>query len=103
MLDFPMGIVSFTAVAVLAGLVVAFATMPAWFWIVPDGVELAALLIDGWPEAVAAMPLAAPAFIVLALAVRWLAAMHAGAGRMLLAPRHDAVLEATVTELQDSR
>jgi signal transduction histidine kinase len=52
---------------------------------------------------VAVMPLAAPAFVVLALAVRWLAAMHAGAGRMLLSPRHEAVLEATVTELQDSR
>ena len=103
LLAFPMGILSFTAVTVLAGLVLAFATMPAWWKAVPGGVELGAFLIDGWAEAIAAMPLAVPAFLLLALAVRWLAAMHVAAGRALLARGHDVELKAAVTELQDSR
>jgi signal transduction histidine kinase len=49
------------------------------------------------------VPLAVPAFVLLALAVRWLSAMHVAAGRALLARAHDVELEATVTELQDSR
>ena len=73
LLAFPLGIVSFTVVTVLAALVVAFATMPAWWYAVPDGVELGAFLIDSWPEAIAAVPLAVPAFFLFALAVRWLA------------------------------
>ncbi|HWT25404.1 MAG TPA: sensor domain-containing protein, partial [Solirubrobacteraceae bacterium] len=103
LLAFPMGIVSFSVVVLLAALVLAFATMPAWWYAVPDGVELGAFLIDGWAEAVAVVPLAVPAFLLLALAIRWLAAMHVAAGRALLARGHDVELEAAVSELQDSR
>ena len=103
LLAFPLGIVSFTVVTVLAALVVAFATMPAWWYAVPDGVELGAFLIDSWPEAIAAVPLAVPAFFLFALAVRWLAALHVVAARALLARRHDVELREAVTELQDSR
>jgi signal transduction histidine kinase len=102
-LAFPMGIVSFSVVVLLAGLAIGFATMPAWWYVVPDGVEIGAFLIDGWGKAIAAVPLAVPTFLLLALAVRWLAAMHVAAGRALLARGHEVELEATVTELQDSR
>jgi signal transduction histidine kinase len=98
-------------------------SVPAWWWAVPPGTDIAVsdvlplppspagqglrindVLIDSWPRALTVAPLlAAYHLAVLALVVPWLARGYAWLARWLLAPSARTRLAARVEELTETR
>lgn len=74
------GIVAITLVASVAGI----ATLPAWYWSIPDGVEFGLWDADSLPWAMITALLAAPLAWVTAWVVRGLAKFHASLAVELL-------------------
>jgi signal transduction histidine kinase len=80
----PLGLVDFTAVAVLLGLPISLVLAPLMYWSVPGGVQLGLLTIDSAPVAFAAL---VAGLILLPIAVRGVSAfatLHATFARMML-------------------
>jgi signal transduction histidine kinase len=95
----PLGIVDFTAVALLLGIPLSLVTAPLVFWWVPGGVEVGLLTIDSAPVACAAC---VAGLILLPIAVRAVSAfgsVHAGFARMMLT----APLDPEVATLRSSQ
>jgi signal transduction histidine kinase len=99
----PMGFVSFTVVVCLSVAAIAFLTIAAWAWAVPDGVDVGIMTVDSVGEALLVTPLALPLWLLFLLAVRGLVALHGAVARALLSPSPDPVMAARVAALQDSR
>jgi signal transduction histidine kinase len=98
-------------------------SVPAWWWAVPPGTDIAVsevlplpssptgqglrindVLIDSWPRALTVVPLlAAYHLAVLVLVAPWLARGYAWLARWLLAPSARTRLAARVEELTETR
>ena len=77
------GIVAITLVATVAGL----ATLPIWFWSLPDGLEMGLYDADTLPWAIITAFLAAPLAWVTVWVIRGLAKFHASLAVELLGRR----------------
>jgi hypothetical protein len=80
---FAFGVVAITLVATVAGL----ATLPAWYWSVPDGVEFGLWQADSLPVAAASALLAIPLAFITVYVLRGLARFHASLAVEFLGPR----------------
>jgi signal transduction histidine kinase len=80
------------------GLVLA----PAWFWALPDGIELGLLSVDTLPKALAVVPVGLAALLLSLRAADALGGAHAVLARTLLGPSHDPELTARVSDLRSS-
>ena len=58
-LQLPLGIASFVIAVVVLGVAVAFLAAPAYYWAVPDGLELGIMQADTLLEALALVPVGA--------------------------------------------
>jgi Putative sensor len=86
-LGFAFGVAAVTLVATVLGI----ATLPLWFWPIPDGVDFGLWNVDTLPEAIASAFLAIPAGAITILLLRWMAWTEALIATALLGPRRLAV------------
>ena len=103
LLQFPLGIVSFTVATTVLGVGFAALFAPAYFWALPDDSWFADIDLDMVWGAIALVPLGA---IVLLLGIPGLNALgrlYGWLATQLLGSSADPVLTAQVTELQDAR
>jgi hypothetical protein len=70
----------------LVGSVLATATLPLWYWSVPDGVQFGLWTVHTLPLAIASALLAIPLAALTAAALRWLAWTEALLAASLLGP-----------------
>jgi hypothetical protein len=76
---------AFGIVAVaLVGYTLGAATLPLWYWSIPDGVEFGVLNVDTLPEALGVMLLAAPLAVISAVLVRLMARAHSRLALLML-------------------
>lgn len=80
---FAFGIIAVT----LIGTVLGLATLPAWYWALPDGADMGLWNIDTFPLALASAFLAIPLAGLTVLALRWMAWTEALLAASLLGPR----------------
>jgi signal transduction histidine kinase len=102
-LQLPLGIVSFTAAVVVLGLAGSWLAAPAWYWAVPDGIELGVVTVNTLGEALALVPLGA---LVALLGIPALGLLGRGYGELaslLLGSNADPELTAQVSELEGAR
>jgi hypothetical protein len=79
---------AFGVIAVsLVGTVLGLATLPAWYWSLPDGAEFGLWNADTLPLAFASALLAIPAAAITVPALRWMAWTEALLAASLLGPR----------------
>lgn len=86
-LGFAFGVAAVTLVATVLGI----ATLPLWFWPIPDGVDFGLWTVDTLPEAIASAFLAIPAAAITIVLLRWMAWTEALIATALLGPRRVAV------------
>jgi hypothetical protein len=77
---FAFGVLALTLVGSVAGL----ATLPLWYWSIPDGVQFGILNVDTLPEALATAFVAIPLAWVTAWLMRGMAKLHASLAVELL-------------------
>jgi signal transduction histidine kinase len=103
LLQLPLGIVSFTVAAVVLTLAASWIAAPAWYWSVPDGIELGITSVDTLGEAVLLVPLG---LVVAFVGIPALGELGRGYGKLaglLLGSNPDPELSAQVTELESAR
>jgi hypothetical protein len=66
--------------------VVALATLPAWYWALPDGAQFGLWTAHAFPPACASALLAIPLAVVTVYALRWMALVEALLATSLLGP-----------------
>jgi hypothetical protein len=76
-----------TLALTLVGTVLGLATLPAWYWALPDGAEMGLWNADTLPLAFATALLAIPLAAVSAILLRWMAWTEALLAVGLLGPR----------------
>jgi hypothetical protein len=79
---FAFGVLALTLVATTLSL----ATLPLWYWAIPDGVDFGLWMTDTLPEALGSALLALPAGVITVLVLRGLARFHASLAVELLGP-----------------
>ncbi len=82
-LGFAFGVAAVT----LVGTVLGLATLPLWFWALPDGADFGLWSADNLPLALASAFLALPGAALTVLALRWMAWTEALLAASLLGPR----------------
>ena len=103
LLQLPLGIASFViAVCVLC---VSFGALlaPAYYWSVPDGVEIGILQVDTLLEAIAVAPLGAVLVFLAIPALGALGRLYGELASLLLGSNVDPELTAEVSDLRDAR
>jgi hypothetical protein len=80
---FAFGVIALTLIACVLGI----ATLPLWYWSVPDGAQFGLWTADTLPLALASAPLAIPLGVVTYFALRWMALTEALMAASLLGPR----------------
>ena len=103
MLQLPLGIASFTIAAAVLGLAVSWIGAPAWYWSVPDGIELGIVNVDTLGEALLLVPLGLVVGFVGIPALGLLGRAYGGLAALLLGSNPDPELTAQVTELEGAR
>jgi signal transduction histidine kinase len=103
LLQLALGIVSFTAAAVVLGLAAAWLAAPAWYWAVPDGIQLGVITVDTLGEALALVPFGALVAFVGIPALGLLGRGYGELASLLLGSNADPELTAQVTELEGAR
>ena len=103
LLQLPLGIVSFTVTAVVVGTALHALTAPAWYWALPDGIDLGILQVDTLLEAIALVPLGAVVAFVGIPALGALGRVYGELAGLLLGSNADPVLTAQVSDLRDAR
>ncbi len=83
LVGFAFGVAAVTLVAIVLGT----ATLPLWYWTIPDGVQFGLWTVDTLPEAIASAFLAIPAAAVTIVLLRWMAWTEALIATALLGPR----------------
>ena len=103
MLQLGLGIVSFTIAGVVLG--AAFATLfaPAFYWAVPDGLQLGIMTVDTLAESLALVPLGALLTLVGIPALGALGRLYGLLAALMLGTSTDPELTAQVHDLQDAR
>jgi hypothetical protein len=76
-----------TIAVTLIGTVLGLATLPAWYWALPDGAEMGLWSADTLPLAFATALLAIPLAAVTVILLRWMAWTEALLAAGLLGPR----------------
>jgi hypothetical protein len=76
-----------TIAVTLIGTVLGLATLPAWYWALPEGADMGLWSIDTFPLALAGAFLAIPLAGITVLALRWMAWTEALLAASLLGPR----------------
>jgi signal transduction histidine kinase len=103
LLQLPLGIASFViAVCVLC---VAFGILlaPAWYWSVPDGIDVGLFHVDTLLEAIAIAPLGAVLVYLGIPALGALGRLYGELASLLLGSNADPQLTAEVSDLRDAR
>ena len=103
LLAFPVRTATFAIVVAVGGGALQALFAPAYYWAIPDGIELGLVEVDTLPEAIALVPLGAVLALLALHMTHWLAALHIGMAQLLLTTRPDPELEARVVDLQTSR
>jgi signal transduction histidine kinase len=104
---FPIGLAEFIIAVVGISVSGAFATLPLYYWAIPDGVSVfgdgnSSLVIDTLPEALLAMAAGIPALLLVLWLIRAIASGHALLAQALLGTSQQE-LSARVDELSGSR
>ena len=103
LLQLPLGIVSFTAAAVVLGLAASWIAAPAWYWSVPDGIQLGITNVDTLGEALLLVPLGLVVAFAGIPALGQLGRGYGAVAKLLLGSNPDPELTAQVTELEGAR
>jgi signal transduction histidine kinase len=103
LLQLPLGIVSFTAAAVVLGLAASWIAAPAWYWSTPDGIELGIANVDTLGGALLLVPLGLVVAFVGIPALGQLGRLYGLLAKLLLGSNPDPQLTAQVTELESAR
>ena len=103
LLQLPLGIVAFAAAAVVLGCAASWLAAPAYYWAVPDGVDLGLFQVDTLPGALALVPLGALLAFVGIPALGLLGRYYGELGALLLGSNADPELTAQVSELEGAR
>jgi signal transduction histidine kinase len=103
LLQLPLGIVAFAAAAVVLGCAGAWLAAPAYYWAVPDGIDLGIVQVDNLPGALALVPLGALLAFVGIPALGLLGRGYGEFASLLLGSNADPELTAQVSELEDAR
>ncbi len=102
LLLFPLSIAYFIVGVVLPVSCLGLVLAPAWYWPVPDGIDLGLLSVDTLPKALAVVPVGLAALLLSLRAADALGGGHAVLARTLLGPTHDPELTARVSDLRSS-
>jgi signal transduction histidine kinase len=103
LLQLPLGIVSFVIAVTLLCVACGALLAPAWYWAVPDGIELGLLNVDTLPEAIALVPLGAVLVFLGIPALGALGRVYGQLAAVLLGSDTDPELTAEVSDLRDAR
>jgi signal transduction histidine kinase len=103
LLQFPLGIASFVVATVVLGVAIGFLWAPAYYWAVPEGIEVGLFRADTLAEALALMPLGALALFVGIPALGALGRLYGLLAAVLLGSNADPELTAEVSDLRDAR
>jgi signal transduction histidine kinase len=103
LLLFPLALFTFVVAVTLVGVALGLLFAPAWYWALPNGIELGAMNIDTVWEALAAIPVGAVLALASLRVVNWLGALHGAFARVMLGPSSDPELEAQVVDLSTAR
>jgi signal transduction histidine kinase len=103
LLQLPLGIVAFAAATVVLGCAASWLAAPAYYWAVPDGVDLGLFQVDTLPGALALVPLGALLAFVGIPALGLLGRYYGELGALLLGSNADPELTAQVSELEGAR
>jgi signal transduction histidine kinase len=103
LLQLPLGIASFTIAAVVLGLAASWIAAPAWYWAVPDGIQLGIADVDTIGEALLLVPLGLALAFVGIPALGMLGRGYGSLAALLLGSNPDPELTAQVTELESAR
>ena len=103
LLQLPLGIVAFAAATVVLGCAASWLAAPAYYWAVPDGVDLGMFQVDTLPGALALVPLGALLAFVGIPALGLLGRYYGELGALLLGSNADPELTAQVSELEGAR
>ena len=103
LLQLPLGIVAFTAAAVVLGTGLGGLFAPVYYWALPDGSWARPFNIDSLGEALAVVPLGALVLLVGVPALGALGRLYGWLAAQLLGSNADPVLTAQVTELEGAR
>jgi signal transduction histidine kinase len=102
-LQLPLGIASFVIAVVVLGVAVGFLAVPAYYWAVPDGLELGIMQADTLLEALALVPIGALVAFVGIPGLSLLGRAYGELAAQLLGSSPDPQLTAQVTELEGAR
>ena len=103
LLQLPLGIVAFAAATVVLGCAASWLAAPAYYWAVPDGVDLGLFQVDTLPGALALVPLGALLAFVGIPALGLLGRDYGELAALLLGSNEDPELTAQVSELEGAR
>ncbi|HEX2416227.1 MAG TPA: sensor domain-containing protein [Thermoleophilaceae bacterium] len=103
MLQLGLGIVSFTIATVVLATILGTLFAPAFYWAVPDGLQLGIVTVDTLGEAIAMVPLGALLALVGIPALGALGRLYGLLAALMLGTGNDPELTAQVTDLQDAR
>ena len=103
LLQLPLGIVALAAATVVLGCAASWLAAPAYYWAVPDGVDLGLFQVDTLPGALALVPLGALLAFVGIPALGLLGRYYGELGALLLGSNADPELTAQVSELEGAR
>jgi signal transduction histidine kinase len=103
LLQFPFGLVSFIVSCVVLGVGLEGVTLPAWYWAVPDGVDIGIFRADQLGEALAMVPVGAVVLLLGIPALSALGRLYVGYAQVLLGSNTDPALTAEMSDLRDAR
>jgi signal transduction histidine kinase len=103
LLQFPLGVASFVVTTVVLSVGLGALLAPAWYWAMPEGIELGIAQVDTLWEAVALVPLGAALLLVGVPALNGLGALYGRFAELLLGSSTDPELTAEMTQLRGSR
>jgi signal transduction histidine kinase len=103
LLQFPFGLVSFIVSCVVLGIGLEGVTLPAWYWAVPDGVDIGIFRADQLGEALLMVPVGAVVLLLGIPALSALGRLYVGYAQVLLGSNTDPALTAEMSDLRDAR
>ena len=103
MFQLGLGIISFTTAAVVLGFTAGTLFAPAFYWAVPDGLQIGIFTVDTLAEAIALVPLGVVLALVGIPALGALGRLYGMLAALLLGSGSDPELTAQVSDLEDAR
>jgi signal transduction histidine kinase len=100
---FPLALFTFVVTVTLLAVALGMMFAPAWYWPIPDGIQIGTWHIDTIWEALLAVPAGAVLGLAALRVVNWLGALHGAFARVMLGPSSDPELEAQVVDLSTAR